>query len=190
MPTSVHHASTSRAFHSFQNKKRHHIASHRVSSKDRRLTSYQKNDHRSCTCSRSATCTTNTPIQSCNTSIHYRSRSNTNRSCSSLRRRKQSHSSVSQPLQSKYLFDTVIQSQSIERTVIRRTGVRVGSTRGGVAVSLAVRSASHAAFCRSYGARACADRSIGRVPGCVERAGSDVSFGRLNPNMTVHNSSC
>lgn len=94
------------------------------------------------------------------------------------------------PSNRKYLFDTVIQSQSIERTVIRRTGVRVGSTRGGVAVSLAVRSASHAAFCRSYGARACADRSIGRVPGCVERAGSDVSFGRLNPNMTVHNSSC
>ena len=144
-------------------------ASHRFSSSflERQtdsLTSYRKNDRRSSTCSRSATCTTSTPIQSCNTSIRYRSRSNTNRSCSSLRRRKQSHASVSQPRQSvANIFSTLsIQSQSIERTVIRRTGVRVGSTRGGVAVSLTVRSASHVE-CFSFVRCACVRGPIDRL---------------------------
>lgn len=190
MPTSVHHASTSRAFHSFQNKKKGITSL---------LIEFPRKTDVSLLTRRTTTARVRVPARRRVRRIP-RSRVVIRRSiivrvvirtvrvrvCVAITFVRQSAS----PIGCKYLFDTVIQSQAIERTVIRRTGVRVGSTRGGVAVSLAVRSASHAAFCRSYGARACADRSIGRVPGCVERAGSDVSFGRLNPNMTVHNSSC
>jgi len=82
MPTWVHHVNTTRVL--LKSKKKYRIASHRVAAVERRLTSYPRNRvRRSSTCPRSATCTASTPIQSCNTSIRYRSRSNTNRSSSS-----------------------------------------------------------------------------------------------------------
>ena len=112
MPTWVHHVNTTRVL--LKSKKKYRIASHRVAAVERRLTSYPRNRvRRSSTCPRSATCTASTPIQSCNTSIHYRSRSNTNRSSSSLRRRNQNHSPVSLYNQVKYLFlDTINRTHS------------------------------------------------------------------------------